>query len=67
VVDHTGVAGAYDFNLTWAVDTGASASNTATGPSIFTAIQEQLGLKLESSKASVKVLVVDQLEMPSEN
>lgn len=64
VVDRTGIAGEYDLNLSWAVDSGASVPD---GPSIFTAIQEQLGLKLESAKAPVKVLVVDQLEMPSEN
>ncbi|HWB32502.1 MAG TPA: TIGR03435 family protein [Acidobacteriaceae bacterium] len=67
VVDRTGVPGAFDLNLSWAPDTGASASNTPAGPSLFTAVQEQLGLKLESAKAPVKVLVVDQLEMPSEN
>jgi uncharacterized protein (TIGR03435 family) len=67
VVDRTNLEGTYDLNLTWAVNTGAAASNAPIGPSLFTAIQEQLGLKLESSKAPVKVLVVDQLEMPSEN
>ena len=67
VVDRSGVSGAYDLNVTWAPDTGASSSNAPTGPSLFTAIQEQAGLKLESAKAPVKVLVVDQLEMPSEN
>jgi uncharacterized protein (TIGR03435 family) len=45
----------------------ASAPPPDTGPSIFTAIQEQLGLKLESSKGPVQVLVIDHVEMPSEN
>lgn len=67
VVDRTGVSGAYDLNVTWAVDMSASPSSSPTGPSLFTAIQEQAGLRLESAKAPVKVLVVDQLEMPSEN
>jgi len=64
VVDRTGVSGAYDLNVTWAADTAASSSDA---PSLFTAIQEQAGLKLESTKAPVKVLVVDRLVMPSEN
>lgn len=67
VVDRTGVSGAYDLNVTWAADTDVAASNSPTGLSLFTAIQEQAGLKLESAKAPVKVLVVDRLEMPSEN
>ncbi len=67
VVDRTNIVGAYDLDLKWSADTGASASDASAGPSLFTAVQEQLGLKLESAKAPVKVLVVDQLEMPSEN
>jgi uncharacterized protein (TIGR03435 family) len=68
VLDRTGIVGAFDINLKWAPNTGAAAATDApTGPSLFTAIQEQLGLKLEPTKAPVKVLVVDQLEMPSEN
>jgi len=67
VVDRTGISGAFDFNLKWAYDTGAASSDAPTGPSIFTAIQEQLGLKLEPDKAPVRVLVIDRLEMPLEN
>ncbi len=75
VIDKTGIQGRYDFALTWTPDTGASAVNNGadasaqpdTGPSIFTAIQEQLGLKLESSKGPVQVLVIDHAEMPTEN
>ena len=60
VVDRTELAGAFNVDLTWAADPA-----TAPGPSLFTAIQEQLGLKLEATKAPVDVLVVDRLERPS--
>jgi uncharacterized protein (TIGR03435 family) len=74
VIDKTGLQGKYDLALTWSPDnhsanfTNASADNAAPlGPSIFTAVKEQLGLKLESTKASVEVLVIDHIEAPSEN
>jgi uncharacterized protein (TIGR03435 family) len=72
VIDQTGIQGRYNLSLRWAPDDGAasipggSAASDA-GPSIFTAIQEQLGLKLESQKGPVQVLVIDKIEMPSEN
>jgi uncharacterized protein (TIGR03435 family) len=59
-VDRTGLDGAFNVDLTWAPDT-----TTAAGPSLFTAIQEQLGLKLEATKAPVDVLVVDRADKPS--
>jgi uncharacterized protein (TIGR03435 family) len=64
VVDRTGLKGFYDFLLTWTPD---EAQADTPGPSLFTAIQEQLGLKLESTKGPVEVLVVDRAERPSEN
>ena len=74
VVDRTGLAGAYDFNLTWTPDNmpnrppGApEAPIDPNGPSIFTALQEQLGLKLDSQKGPVSVLVIDRAEHPDEN
>ena len=75
VIDKTGIAGRYDVALKWTPDTDTASTNNGTdasappdsGPSIFTAIQEQLGLKLESTKGLVQVLVIDHLEMPSEN
>jgi uncharacterized protein (TIGR03435 family) len=72
VIDRTGLSGRYDFTLNWTPDTGASGANAGAdapdaGPSIFTAVQEQLGLKLESAKGPVQVLVVDHAEMPTEN
>ena len=79
VVDNTGLKGNYDFALHWTPDQSAPAFNgpsgggpdsttsSESGPSIFTAIQEQLGLKLEPQKGPVEILVVDHVEKPSEN
>jgi len=72
VVDKTGVDGRFDLTLQWSSDDASqggpgAASLAADGPSLFTAIQEQLGLKLESEKGPVPILVIDHLEMPSEN
>ena len=65
VIDKTGLTGVYDVDLTWAWrdDPGSGES----GPSIFTALQEQLGLKLEPAKAPIDVVVIDHIERPSEN
>jgi len=62
VIDKTGLTGEYDVELTWAPDGQPDA-----GPSIFTAVQEELGLKLEPAKAPLDVVVIDHLERPSEN
>ena len=59
VEDQTGLTGVFDFTLEWAQDTDA---DTPQAASIFTAIQEQLGLKLESRKGPVEVLVIDHIE-----
>jgi uncharacterized protein (TIGR03435 family) len=71
ILDRTNLTGNYDFTLRWNPDNGVSASSdgaqTDALPSIFTAVQEQLGLKLESTKAPASVLVVDHLERPAEN
>ena len=78
VIDKTGIAGMFDFHLEFAVDgttvgffpPGFPAPRTSNNPdalSIFTAIQEQLGLKLEPSKGPVEVLVIDSVERPSAN
>jgi uncharacterized protein (TIGR03435 family) len=64
VVDRTGLKGFYDFLLTWTPD---EAQAESPGPSLFTAIQEQLGLRLEAAKGPVEILVVDRAERPSEN
>jgi bla regulator protein blaR1 len=66
VIDKTRLTGAYDLHLQWAPDL-AGAPDSDTFPSIFTALQEQLGLKLQPNKGPVKTLFVDHLERPSEN
>jgi uncharacterized protein (TIGR03435 family) len=68
VVDQTGLTGRFDLRLTWTPDESQSATESADAPpNLFTAIQEELGLKLESTKAPVDVLVIDHIERPSEN
>lgn len=66
VVDETGLSGRYDFTLTWTPDT-SPANEPDAAPGIFTAVQEQLGLRLEATKGPTDVLVVDQVERPSAN
>ena len=65
IVDKTGLTGRYDFTLAWTPD--GVAPSDQSGPDIFTAIQEQLGLKLESTKGPVDVIVIDHIEKPSAN
>ncbi len=80
IEDKTGLKGRYDYVLRWTPadappptaggDSGAPKSDgeeEATGPSLFTAMEEQLGLKLESTKGQVDVVVIDHLDMPSAN
>jgi uncharacterized protein (TIGR03435 family) len=82
VLDRTGLTGSYDFNLTWTPDqmpqrgpgTGADQPGRINGveidpngPSIFTAVQEQLGLKLDPQRGPVDVLVIDRAEHPVED
>ena len=66
IVDKTGLAGQYDFTLRW---TPADAPTDAgqQWPSLFTALEEQLGLKLTPGKAQLEIIVVDSVEKPSEN
>jgi len=82
VIDKTGLTSKYDFTLKWTEErqapmfrgtegsqpgTGGTAAPESSGPSIFTAVQEQLGLKLESEKGPVEILIIDHVEKPSEN
>ena len=70
VIDKTGLTGLYDFTLTYTSDPDAgspASADAASGPTIFTALEEQLGLKLESAKGPVPVLIIDSIDRPSEN
>ena len=81
VIDRTGLQGEYDYTLDWAPEPGQggpesiglppraepAAPSDSKGPSIFTALQEQLGLKLDSEKGPVEILVIEHVEKPSEN
>lgn len=62
VFDRTGLTGFYDIDLQWTPDDAQPAADTAAKPDLFTAIQQQLGLKLQTSKEPVNVLVVDRAE-----
>ena len=79
VIDKTGLTDRYDFTLNWRPDefqfpratpaqrASAIANGADTLPDLFTAVQEQLGLKLDATKALVDVLVIDRVSRPSEN
>jgi bla regulator protein blaR1 len=81
VVNRTGLNGNFDIKLQWTPDPGQSTSpfggqpppgvepppSDPNGPSLFTAIQEQLGLRLESQKGPVEMIVIDRVERPTEN
>jgi uncharacterized protein (TIGR03435 family) len=75
ILNKTGLDGKYDFALKWTPDSGSASSGdvplpspaSADPPGIFTALQEQLGLKLDSSKGPVEVVVIDNVETPGEN
>lgn len=67
VVDKTGLMGSYDMTMTWMPAMASAADSDASGATIFTALEEQLGLKLVSAKGPVKVLVIDSVEKPSED
>jgi uncharacterized protein (TIGR03435 family) len=77
VVDNTGIAGMFAVRLEFAFDDAGRgflppdapvpSVSDVSGPSIFTAVQEQLGLKLDSTKGPSEFFVVDHVEKPSEN
>ena len=81
VVDRTGLIGTFDFSLEWTpefqsgdgsklndpVPPGADFQRDQSGPTFVEALKEQLGLKLESTKGPVEVIVIDRVERPSAN
>jgi uncharacterized protein (TIGR03435 family) len=76
IVNRTGIQGRYDFELTWTpddtqfggrTDPAPPADGSSPAPGLFTAVQEELGLRLEASRAQVEVLAIDHIEKPSEN
>jgi len=74
VIDRTGLTGKYDWHLEWTPAGAQMESNGMGGssphsdaPALFTALREQLGLRLESQKGPVQVVVIDHLAPPSPN
>ena len=67
VVDETGLKGKYDLTLHWIRADAAPEDADSSAPGIFTALQEQAGLKVEPSKGEVDVLVIEQVNRPEEN
>ena len=72
VIDRTSLTGRFDFDLEWTplvMPPGPAAPGVPpdAGPTIFTALQEQLGLRLESTKETIAVLVIDSVNQPSPN
>jgi uncharacterized protein (TIGR03435 family) len=73
VVDHTGLTDRYDFQLEWTPDDSEFGGQLPAGPpdspkpGLFTALQQQLGLRLEATRGPIQTLVIDHLEKPSEN
>jgi uncharacterized protein (TIGR03435 family) len=71
VIDRTGLAGEFDWTLDYGADPDAGPNDRVAaqlyGPEFFSAIQEQAGLKLESAKEKIDVIVIDSIQRPSEN
>jgi len=64
LIDKTGLMGQYDIHLEWVPD---QLDESAAGPSIFTAVQEQPGLKLEGLRGPVEYIVIDHADKPGAN
>jgi uncharacterized protein (TIGR03435 family) len=68
VLDETGLSGAFEVTLDWVPEDAAVANDATNGPSLFTALQEQLGLKLTATRGAAEIIVVDRVDrLPAEN
>jgi uncharacterized protein (TIGR03435 family) len=79
IIDKTNLDGLFDISLEWATDPtfagppgpggvrGPDIGASTSGPSLFTAVEEQLGLRLEPAKGPVETLVIDSVQRPSQN
>ena len=65
VVNKTGVSGIFDFKVAWTQDEQFRAPGASASPSIFTALSEQLGLRLQSDRAPIEIFVIDSIERPT--
>jgi uncharacterized protein (TIGR03435 family) len=67
VTNETGLSGLFDMTLRWTPENVLAQAPPDAPPSLFTAVQEQMGLKLQARKGTTEVIVVDHLERPSAN
>lgn len=67
VVDRTGLGGAFDVSLVWNADVLSPTTTSDSAPSVFAAIQEQLGLRLVPITTPIDVIVIDRAERPAGN
>ena len=71
IIDRSGLTGRFDLDLTFLPDTGPMTINgvplNADAPSLMTAVREQLGLRLESDRAPVEVILIDGVSLPTDN
>jgi uncharacterized protein (TIGR03435 family) len=67
VVNQTGLDGPFAIRLQWDSDRAPKEARDPSKPSLFTAIQEQLGLRLDSARAPLEMFIIDSVERPSEN
>lgn len=73
MVDATGISGEFSFKLEWTPESSQAASSATlpvdipSGASLFTVLQQDLGLRLDSRKAPIDILIIDKAEKPTEN